>query len=348
MNEESTGGDGLFIPRQSKRKKTVPQKVETTPAIQQDDGLSPQDDGDTDVVDDVTAGGAEDAVELAEDSPPVSVSAVSVAQVMGKKLGSVPARASGAGRRHRQQRQQRPLLPSRGRESDGDTDEEMYFHVNQDGVITWQGSSLHSTLESDLGLLSVYHMEQQQATEYSDQMQEEEVSPSQQNENTLDGDNSSGIAISNITCGQETTSSSTENGVETKNSKSAVASNRKSTGKKQGSSTSKRRRRNNNGPYECKVCHKLFAQSSSRNRHTKLHYGIYDYACEVCGRQFARREHLKTHANKCPGVAAGSPTAGKRDSPGAALPQPQNSAMSAPGTSFSLLRESFGDVIMIQ
>ena len=208
---------------------------------------------------------------------------------------------------------------SGGRESDGDTDEEMFFQVNKEGIYTWQGSSIAANSPvSDLGLVSAYQLEQSNSSV--------RLSPPQLKPET---DNSSNLMLSQI---------STEQSEQQVKKKSPKAENSKTI---ETTKTAKKRRRNNNGPYECKVCHKLFAQSSSRNRHTKLHYGIYDYACEVCGRQFARREHLKTHANKCPGNVM-------TDSG-----QPPNKAKSTTSTiaaaaSYGLLQESFGDIIMIQ
>ena len=208
---------------------------------------------------------------------------------------------------------------SGGRESDGDPDEEMFFQVNKEGIYTWQGSNIAANSPvSDLGLVSAYQLEQSSSSA--------RLSPPQLKPEI---DNGSNFMLSQI---------STEESEQQAKKKSPKAENSKTVVTKK---TTKKRRRNNNGPYECKVCHKLFAQSSSRNRHTKLHYGIYDYACEVCGRQFARREHLKTHANKCPGNVM-------TDSG-----QPPNKAKSttssiAPAASYGLLQESFGDIIMIQ
>ena len=301
MNEDSSGAsnNATTSQRQSKRKKTVPQKVETvapTSPGKSDRGASSGDEMDADVMspDDVTG----DVIDIDElDADDQMVLADSYQEKSPKRK------------------------VSRGRESDGDTDEEMFFQVNKEGIITWQGSNIATNSPaSDLGLVSAYQLEQVGSTATFT------PPPPQQLDNVNDN-SSSNLVICQISGVVAEPSGNKQN---------AQGKNKTVAAKK----TTKKRRRNNNGPYECKVCHKLFAQSSSRNRHTKLHYGIYDYACNVCGRQFARREHLKTHANKCPGTAM-------KDTA-----QQQNKAKSttavAPATSYSLLQESFGDIIMIQ
>ena len=302
MSEDSPGANNTSNTnhRQSKRKKTVPQKVETTqPSPAQSDAClsSPEeDDADTTSPDGGVLGDVIDVDDLIDEEINNHMVVIDNSQDKSAKV-----KVSG------------------GRESDGDTDEEMFFQVNKEGIYTWQGSNIAtSSPVSDLGLVSAYQLEHSNSSA--------RLSPPQLKAET---DNSTNPILCQM---------STDESEQQAMKKSPKAENSKTIVTKK---TTKKRRRNNNGPYECKVCHKLFAQSSSRNRHTKLHYGIYDYACEVCGRQFARREHLKTHANKCPGnvMADSGPPPNKAKSTTSTI---------APAASYGLLQESFGDIIMIQ
>ncbi|XP_031134024.1 zinc finger and SCAN domain-containing protein 2-like [Sander lucioperca] len=55
-------------------------------------------------------------------------------------------------------------------------------------------------------------------------------------------------------------------------------------------------------PYECDVCHDVFALSLSLENHRKLHEAGTPYKCYTCHKVFAKKEHLKahcvTHTNK--------------------------------------------------
>ncbi len=215
----------------------------------------------------------------------------------------------------------------------GDTEEEMFFHVTGDGVITWQGSNVSlGTPVSDAALLAAYqnddsrHQPSSILARAGALILPEESSQSIINmpNNTLESHISPDVSslVDNMLPGTP------------KSDLPAKSPGSKSPGKK--------RKRYNNGPYECKVCHKLFAQSSSRNRHTKLHYGIYDYSCDACGRQFARREHLKSHVYKCPATTVKSAPINVPQI--ASGPRPGSSTSSSP---YSSLQADLTDVIMI-
>lgn len=329
MGVTSTVGGGG--PRQSKRKKTVPQKVQPASCVSGVPGVA--DPIHPSSPDDVAPSPGAD-LDPEDGESPGEPRLEHPLLVMGGGGGESPAGEPRGGGE-----QQHPLLVV-GRESDGDTDEEMFFQVNPEGVITWQGSSLldNDSPDSDLGLVSAYQMDPSEAGGIPEDLAAVAAGLPQF---------SSPIPV--VTDVATTAEDSVEIDAHKTSATATVTQGNSRSNKSAAAPGTRRRRRNNNGPYECKVCHKLFAQSSSRNRHTKLHYGIYDYACDVCGRQFARREHLKTHVNKCPGP----PKPDQQPTPprnAGATGQPTPGGAVSPGTraSFGLLQDSFGDVIMIQ
>uniref|UniRef100_A0A8C3BEH2 PR domain zinc finger protein 15 n=1 Tax=Cairina moschata TaxID=8855 RepID=A0A8C3BEH2_CAIMO len=47
--------------------------------------------------------------------------------------------------------------------------------------------------------------------------------------------------------------------------------------------------------YECKECHRKFAQKVNMLKHYKRHTGIKDFMCELCGKTFSERNTMETH-----------------------------------------------------
>uniref|UniRef100_A0A2K5CPD6 PR domain zinc finger protein 15 n=1 Tax=Aotus nancymaae TaxID=37293 RepID=A0A2K5CPD6_AOTNA len=47
--------------------------------------------------------------------------------------------------------------------------------------------------------------------------------------------------------------------------------------------------------YECKECHRRFAQKVNMLKHCKRHTGIKDFMCELCGKTFSERNTMETH-----------------------------------------------------
>lgn len=45
----------------------------------------------------------------------------------------------------------------------------------------------------------------------------------------------------------------------------------------------------------CRFCHKRFSQSGVRRRHERIHTGIKEYFCRICGKAFARADSLRDH-----------------------------------------------------
>ncbi len=307
MNEDAPRQEA---PRQSKRKKATPQKLEvasSSPKTLQENNSMDRDDAAP-----VSPDNVENSDGIVRESP---------IQDSPDVLDS-PAAAGLA-------------MDGLSDDGAGDTEEEMFFHVTGDGVITWQGSNVSLGVPmSDAALLAAYqcdssgHQPSSILARAGALILPEEASQSSMKNltnNTLESHlspNPNNLADNMLPI-------TPKSDLPTKSPSS------KSPGKK--------RKRYNNGPYECKVCHKLFAQSSSRNRHTKLHYGIYDYSCDACGRQFARREHLKSHVYKCPATGTGN-SAPINVPQIASGPRPGSSTSSSP---YSSLQADLSDVIMI-
>lgn len=54
--------------------------------------------------------------------------------------------------------------------------------------------------------------------------------------------------------------------------------------------------------YECSVCHKMFADESSRNRHEKIHGEREECKCGTCGKILADKGSLQKHEDAHKGI----------------------------------------------
>jgi len=51
-------------------------------------------------------------------------------------------------------------------------------------------------------------------------------------------------------------------------------------------------------PYGCTVCGKSFARKEHLDNHTRCHTGETPYRCQYCAKTFTRKEHMVNHVRK--------------------------------------------------
>ncbi|THV01004.1 hypothetical protein K435DRAFT_854125 [Dendrothele bispora CBS 962.96] len=62
--------------------------------------------------------------------------------------------------------------------------------------------------------------------------------------------------------------------------------------------SNQRRHPNSKSPHECGICHRTFTAKHNYGNHMNSHYGIREYQCDHCGKDFGTGHVLKRHKSK--------------------------------------------------
>ena len=54
------------------------------------------------------------------------------------------------------------------------------------------------------------------------------------------------------------------------------------------------------GEYKCKLCGNFFNSMSAMKRHEKKHLETKEHSCDICKKDFSRKEHLKNILSPAP------------------------------------------------